>query len=473
MTYYVRVRVGSKAFNVRRQLLTQASEYFRVMISGDWRESKDHEIQLMGPIPSETAAKAVFDFLETDQINVTEGAIEEVVIAADFLQIGSIFPHLQQFMTMENWSEFRKLAQSLHQPMLTDAVLRFLSDNYIVASETEEFQKLTGDDKEIVRRLPLGNYSTTLVVMDSSLNMHYFHYNDGTWEDLTNLPRSKIVSRTDFILGGRIASIGQYIFVLVAEDMTQTVDFLWGGRRCRDTILSLTKTLIYNTKTNEWCEAEPLNLQCVSENSSVSYCVTAVGAAIYVFGKEMHHAYSLVTNSWKTVAEPPKDIVPHFWLRSGSLETRVVACREKLHVLCADSDCPRMVSYDPCEDRWSEPDPITLPANPVSVTVLGNERFVYISTFACSAHPKGKKKCTQHLLRYSPDPKKLELLKKWQHNEPISKSLALCNDKLYRFCSDRTVCVSLENGFTETILPPICEHPHSSFPISVPCDFLY
>ncbi|XP_077864704.1 uncharacterized protein LOC144350395 [Saccoglossus kowalevskii] len=467
MTYYVRLRIGYRTFDVRRELLLRESEYFQVALSGKWGEVAQHEVELKGHVPTEKAAKVIFDFLETRKLVLQEEDVEEVVMAADFLQIASVFSALQELMTLDNWTEFLKLAEIF--PQLKNTVYQFLGDRYLLVLECEQFGTLSSTTKDYIKKLPLQNRTTTICVIGSDLQVLYYHDNDSSWERLTYV-NSYEVSVRDFVESGSAVAVGHRLFVL-GRNNRKHAPFV-------KSIKVYDKFVSYNTKTDEWTDCEALNMTLPHRDNIAQFCLVNLRDCIYAFGVGVNHKYCPDEDRWVEVSEPPVMAMPYLWSENRFLQTPVVSCSDNMYVLCRNSEKERcLIRYDSSKDEWNEPRLLPNSDNATFTTLLSNDTDVYLLNRAKCSHTSRRagRDVIQQIFQFNGTTGSFTLKHKLRYrgHSQIGKSHCIVDDKLYRFDDDKTVCFTLPNMSNESHLPRVPNTVVAALGISVPRDFLY
>ncbi|TWW72790.1 actin-binding protein IPP [Takifugu rubripes] len=92
----VRLKVGSGVFRVHRLVLAASSPYFSALFSGGMSEVDQEEVQILGV---ETQVfEVLLDFIYTGMISVTVDNVQELMVAADMLQLQEVVTVCGEFL---------------------------------------------------------------------------------------------------------------------------------------------------------------------------------------------------------------------------------------------------------------------------------------------------------------------------------------------------------------------------------------
>ncbi|KAM6948168.1 actin-binding protein IPP [Aplochiton taeniatus] len=92
----VGLRVGGRVFKVHRLVLAASSPYFSALFSGGMREAEREEVQILG-IEAEVF-QVLLEFVYTGMINVTVETVQELMVAADMLQLVEVVSICGEFL---------------------------------------------------------------------------------------------------------------------------------------------------------------------------------------------------------------------------------------------------------------------------------------------------------------------------------------------------------------------------------------
>lgn len=92
----VRLKVGSRVFRVHRLVLAASSPYFSALFSGGMSEVDQEEVQILG-VETEVF-EVLLDFIYTGMISVTVDNVQELMMAADMLQLQEVVSVCGEFL---------------------------------------------------------------------------------------------------------------------------------------------------------------------------------------------------------------------------------------------------------------------------------------------------------------------------------------------------------------------------------------
>lgn len=143
----VGLKVGGQVFRVHKLVLAACSPYFSALFSGGMRESEKEEVEILGV--DRDIFDVLLDFIYTGVISVTVDNVQELMVAADMLQLTEVVSICGEFLKghMDS-SNCVGIFQFLEQIACMD-ILEF-TENYIhvhflEVCTTEDFKGLSKD----------------------------------------------------------------------------------------------------------------------------------------------------------------------------------------------------------------------------------------------------------------------------------------------------------------------------------------
>ncbi|XP_036410565.1 actin-binding protein IPP [Megalops cyprinoides] len=92
----VQLRVGGRVFSVHRLVLAASSPYFSALFSGGMSEVNKEEVQILG-VEAEVF-EMLLEFIYTGMIDVTVDNVQELIVAADMLQLNEVVTICCEFL---------------------------------------------------------------------------------------------------------------------------------------------------------------------------------------------------------------------------------------------------------------------------------------------------------------------------------------------------------------------------------------
>ncbi|XP_019356931.1 PREDICTED: actin-binding protein IPP [Gavialis gangeticus] len=92
----VQLLVGNKAFGVHRLVLAAGSPYFAALFTGGMKEASKEVVQIRGIEAG--AFQLLLDFIYTGIVNINENNVQELIIAADMLQLTEVVDLCCEFL---------------------------------------------------------------------------------------------------------------------------------------------------------------------------------------------------------------------------------------------------------------------------------------------------------------------------------------------------------------------------------------
>ena len=136
---------GDCEMKVHRVVMVASSDYFRAMLTGEMRESRDNRVHLQGL--TGTGLRAVIDFAYTGRLELTMSNLDEVLLAASHLQISEAIELCCQFIekaiTVENCVEMLNLTELFSLRKCRVFVTNFILEHFEKLAEAEQYNRFS------------------------------------------------------------------------------------------------------------------------------------------------------------------------------------------------------------------------------------------------------------------------------------------------------------------------------------------
>ena len=130
--YDVNLVVGDTTIPAHKSVLTEASEYFRAMFSGDFAEANRNEIEL--PAVSAQGLKIIVDALYSSSLSMTSSNVLEILTTADQLEVQDVIDCCEDFLILgidtTNCFELLQLSEKYTLPRLNQEIEQFVLRNF-------------------------------------------------------------------------------------------------------------------------------------------------------------------------------------------------------------------------------------------------------------------------------------------------------------------------------------------------------
>ena len=136
--------VEGEGFPVHKNILAASSAYFLSLFTSDMREKQQNEVKLEGF--KSFVMNDLLNYIYTGEVEITEENVKELVFAGDYLLIdslkdkGSFF--LEKTLSPSNCLSVRAFSEKFDCEDLMDKSERFILDNFVAVSKSEEFLHL-------------------------------------------------------------------------------------------------------------------------------------------------------------------------------------------------------------------------------------------------------------------------------------------------------------------------------------------
>ncbi len=140
-----KLKVEGKVIMAHKCVLSAASEYFRSMFRGNFKESKKGEVEIKGI--THVAMETIMNAIYTKKYILHDSDVVEVLSAADFLQINKIVKecekHMTNFLELKNCFEYLKLSEKFRLKDLQEVAHDFIMTNFHAVSNEKGFLDIT------------------------------------------------------------------------------------------------------------------------------------------------------------------------------------------------------------------------------------------------------------------------------------------------------------------------------------------
>ncbi|XP_064415835.1 actin-binding protein IPP [Latimeria chalumnae] len=149
----VQLQVGEELFSVHRLVLAASSPYFAVLFAGRMCEASKDVVQILGV--EADIFTLLLDFIYTGVVNVTVSNVQELIVAADMLQLTDVVTICCEFlkgqMDPANCVGIYQFSEQIACYDLLEFAENYIHVHFLEIPECEEFTGLTKD--QLVRIL--------------------------------------------------------------------------------------------------------------------------------------------------------------------------------------------------------------------------------------------------------------------------------------------------------------------------------
>lgn len=130
---------------VHRVVMASCSDYFKVMLTGQMKESREGQVDLKGITAK--GLKVVVDFAYTGVLQLTVENVEEVLSAATHLQVTDAVElcskYIENSITIENCVDVLNLAEMYSLASTNQVAKDFMLGNFEIVAKSNQYKKLT------------------------------------------------------------------------------------------------------------------------------------------------------------------------------------------------------------------------------------------------------------------------------------------------------------------------------------------
>lgn len=141
---YVLTAEGQE-FKVHKVVMASCSDYFKVMLTGEMRESREGRVDLKGVTAS--GLRVVVDFAYTGMLELTADNVEEVLSASTHLQVGDAVTlcsrYIETAITIDNCVDILNLAELYSLDTTRRVALDFILAHFDDVARSKQYRILT------------------------------------------------------------------------------------------------------------------------------------------------------------------------------------------------------------------------------------------------------------------------------------------------------------------------------------------
>ncbi|XP_053549558.1 actin-binding protein IPP [Bombina bombina] len=149
----VQIQIDDTLFGLHKLVLAASSPYFAALLAGGLRESSNDVVQIQGVEPS--SFELLLDFIYTGSVNISTENVQELLTAADMLQLDHVVDlccdFLKGHVDPANCIGFFQLSEQLVCQSLLEYTESYIHAHFPEVQQGEEFPALTKD--QLVRIL--------------------------------------------------------------------------------------------------------------------------------------------------------------------------------------------------------------------------------------------------------------------------------------------------------------------------------
>lgn len=406
---------------VHKVVMASCSDYFRVMLTGEMRESREGAVELKGVTAS--GLRRVVDFAYTGNIELTSENVEDVLAAATHLQVNDAVElcskYLEATITVDNCVDILNLAEMYSLISTHDIAREFMLENFELVADSDQYYKLnhiqmssmlSENCLKVVSEYRLFN----LVIRWISYNMEQ---------------REQYVA--ELMKNVRLS-------LLSGEELVDKVSKVEIMRRNQTCCELLTEAKDYHIVVSK----QPLNQNCRTHVRSDRQCLVmchAENLESYVFSSKKH---GFLKDSMIPLFNPGVTVIDNFIYACGGKYDN----NENSEIATA-----RCFRYDPRFDSWFELTSMNEARKDFSL--IGMDKKIY----AIAGQDENVVMCTMECFNISNN--------EWQLKSPLNHSVyghagAVCQGKIYisggqRFsgCCNNVICYDPDGDSWEEKAP--------------------
>nr|XP_039257577.1 uncharacterized protein LOC120334185 [Styela clava] len=156
------IKAGKKAFNVHRNIISAASNYFKAMISSEMKERQQGYVEMKDAHP--LILEICIDFIYTGHVELSESNIQDILHLSNFLQLDELtdlcFEYLQANLTCQCCLQTIELASLYNRQDVVVKAELFVVDNLEKVISNENFTSIVFKDLSYYLEASKSPYNT-------------------------------------------------------------------------------------------------------------------------------------------------------------------------------------------------------------------------------------------------------------------------------------------------------------------------
>ncbi|XP_053325790.1 actin-binding protein IPP [Spea bombifrons] len=141
----VQIQIGERVFGLHKLVLAASSPYFSALFAGGMKESSNDVVQIQGVEPS--SFELLLDFIYTGSVKITSGNVQELMTAADMLQLSLVVELCCDFLKEQidpaNCVGFFQFSEQLACQPLIEFTESYIHAHFPEVEAEDEFPSLT------------------------------------------------------------------------------------------------------------------------------------------------------------------------------------------------------------------------------------------------------------------------------------------------------------------------------------------
>ncbi|XP_076026080.1 kelch-like protein 23 [Genypterus blacodes] len=286
---------SGQEFHCHKAVLSARSSYFKVMFTADMREKSTSVINMTGIDGS--VLGALVNYVYTAQVCIDERNVQSLLEAADLLQFSTVKQACEEFLVrlldVDNCLGMQAFAQLHLCPRLEREARRMMLNNFTGLIEQEEFLELDHDRMRCVLAAHFLSVLRDEVLIDAVAKwithdldnriyyatdlLHSIHLDlDGNYfKAALEGHRECLLDREGTLKSVIIQAVKPSCREMPANRKQSSSIYIIGGYYWHP----LCEVHIWDLTSNTWVQGKDM-----PDNTRESYCVTVLGADIYVTG---------------------------------------------------------------------------------------------------------------------------------------------------------------------------------------------
>ncbi|KAK3100035.1 hypothetical protein FSP39_013760 [Pinctada imbricata] len=322
--------VEDQEFPCHRNILAACSPYFLAMFTGDMKESKEREVKIDGMSPD--IMKQLIDFAYTADISITQENAQQLLSAANLVQIHTIIQACCNFLESEmdpsNCLGIHCFAEAHVCDELSDKARQYVIEHFSEVARQEEILLLPKDKLiEFIKQDDL-HVESEEIVLDAIL----------LW--VKHDPKHRVQQLADVFQYVRLPLVSPYYLF----DKVDTDQLLMSAPGCRPYLDEAMKYHILKDRRIEMSSPRMVPRRCM-----------AVNTVVYITGGEIYNrnylncveGYSLDGGTWVKLKELPFSRCHHCSVVSEDSHLYIAGGYNKEQVVVSN-----VMRYERYLDKW-------------------------------------------------------------------------------------------------------------------------
>ena len=234
--------VGDTKIPAHKIILSSFSSYFEALFNHGMQEENKNEVTLRNL--NGVMVQKLVDFAYSGEIKFSDDNVQELLETANFLDIRLVSQkcaiHISKQIDSQNFIQVYELGMNIGEEVMTDAAFKYILDNFIMLSKTNEFNEIPFAlfesilKQEKLKYVEVNKVPTCFNQEESILNVALSYIKSKKEIRLPLLPRVLGLVRIGLLLPSTLSALKENELVKESEESMQLIEKCLSEGPCYD-----------------------------------------------------------------------------------------------------------------------------------------------------------------------------------------------------------------------------------------------